>query len=121
MQYGVYRFESPQNPVAEGRQRFANQFHGNGINLADYLKGVGVNTLPAPRSRLLHKLVGKAGKVSHTRHPKVHVEKHAHAKVHAHKQGHVKVSTPARPRIPALFEHGVKTIRIEHVKAHRHR
>jgi hypothetical protein len=104
-QYGVYRFESPRNSVARIK------FGGNRINLADYLKNVGVNTLPAPKSRYPYKVHSKPAKASHTRHPKVQVHKH----------GHGKVSTPARPRIPALFHHGVKTIRIEHVPARRHR
>jgi parallel beta-helix repeat protein len=104
-QYGAYRFESPKNSVARIK------FGGNPINLADFLKNVGVNTLPAPKSRYPYKVHSKPAKASHARHPKVQ----------AHKHGHGKVSTHARPRIPALFQDGVKTIRIEHVPARRHR
>jgi parallel beta-helix repeat protein len=107
-QYGVYRFESPRNPVAERPQRHSNTFRGNVVNLADYLRGVGVNTLPAPKSRYAHH---KPVKVAHKPHRKAHTGAHPPVVVAKH----------ARPRIPALFHPGVKTIRIEHHAARRHR
>ncbi len=59
--YGVYRFESPNNPVAMRPQRHPNKFHGNVINLEDYIKSLNGNTqLPRPHSRFHSKKASKA-------------------------------------------------------------
>jgi hypothetical protein len=116
-QYGVYRFESPKNSVAERPQRHANKFASNPIALADFLKNVGVNTLPAPKSKYGSKAHRKSIKKAHPKPIKVtHSRPHKH---HVTGHGQPGVSLPARPRIPALFELGLKTIRIEHVPARR--
>ena len=62
--YGVYRFESPDNPVAMRPQRHANKFRGNVINLEDYIKSLNSNTqLPRPKSRFAPRKTPRAGKV----------------------------------------------------------
>src|SRR5207245_2300096 len=97
-QYGVYRFESPRNNVATPPQRHANRFRGNPIDLADFLRGVGVNTLPAPKSRFSHTKPHKTGKAAHPQrhptHPKAgkasHDQRHA---ARASAPGHTHATT----------------------------
>jgi parallel beta-helix repeat protein len=108
--YGVYRFEAPGNSVAMGRERHANKFRGNAINLADYIKTLNSNTqLPRLKSKFAHKK--HPGKVK-----PAHADRRtAHNVTHAHSEA----SHPARPRIPALFLPGVNTRVIEHIRSHR--
>ncbi len=102
--YGVYRFESPNNLVAQRPQRFANKFGGNIINLADFIRGVTSNTrIKSPRSQYVHTL-----KVLAPRGAKRGAAGHAH-----------KPLITVRPRVPALFLPGVKTIEIKHLAAGR--
>ena len=125
--YGVYRFEAPNNLVAMRRQRHANKFRGNLIDLQDFTRSLNGNTqLSSPRSRFSHKQPLKTGKVAHPTGRAKHAARHrvAHSAphpVHVHHAGHARAVALPRPRIPALFLPGTETIVIKHVPSHRSR
>ena len=104
--YGVYRFESPNNPVAMRPQRHPNKFHGNVINLEDYIKSLNGNTqLPRPHSRFHSKKASKGAQGP----PRAVIPRPMRAAHH-----HARLPHPVRPRIPALFRDGVISKRVEH-------
>ena len=91
-------------------QRHANKFHGNVINLADYIKSLNSNTqLPRPKSRFAFQedSQGRQG-------PPRRVGPSTCRVTMPPRGAH-----PVRPRIPALFRDGVKSKRIEHAAAVR--
>jgi hypothetical protein len=108
--YGVYRYESPKNSVAERPQRYSNKFRGNAINLADYVKNLNGNTqLPRLKSRFTHGQDPKKVKGGHG-----HAKRHGvHEVVHVH----AKASHSVRPRVPALFHDGARPKVVEHARA----
>jgi hypothetical protein len=113
--YGVYRLDALNNPVARRPARFANQFAGNRINVEDFIPTINSNTtLPSPKSRFAHPKQPKTVPVKRVPRAKLHVVVPKHNPKAA-------TSAVARPRIPALFRHGVNTIAVTHVPIHPHR
>ena len=93
----------------------ANQFAGNPINLEDFIQSVNKNnTLPNPKSKYPLPKQHKAATVKRTVRPKVHVVTPAH-------KPKAVTPTSVRPRVPALFHAGKKSIVVAHVPAHPHR
>ncbi len=114
-QYGVFRFEAQNNPVALAPGRSANHFSGNPIKIEDFIQSINKNnTLPNPKSKFAHPKHPKATAVKRVPRAKVHV-------VTPKRTSKPAKPAAARPKVPALFHAGKKTIVVAHVPAHPHR
>jgi streptogramin lyase len=112
--YGVLRFNAPGNPAPQGRQRFANTFSGNRINVGDYITSVNSKTkIPSPPSLNLPppQRQTPSGRPRH----KVTVKRHAVKAAVARPLAALHKS----PKIPALFEPGVHTKQVPHTASRR--
>jgi hypothetical protein len=108
--YGVLRYEAPGNVVALGRGRTANKFKHDGIDLADYLKGINQNTsLTRPKAKRTHKSTPPAPPSPRG----TRVKDRAFVAEHR-----AKAEVITRPRVPALFRAGAKSVVVEHKKSH---
>ena len=110
--YGVFRYQSPDNPVGIGRQRGANTFAGNDINLADYIKSLNSNTQLTIVHPKIHR--GKRHVTVATHHHGHPASRHAgHSRAHHHAMAMAMAARPVRPRIPALFVEGAQARTID--------
>jgi hypothetical protein len=114
-QYGVFRFEAPNNPAVQPPARSANKFAGNPINVEDFIQSINKNnTLPNPKSKFAHPKKRTTVPVKHAPRAKIHVIAPKHTPKPAK-------AAAARPKVPALFHAGKKTMVVAHVPTKPHR